>query len=148
MSPSMSHRLVPLQQIADSREDEAARRLIDVQRQVAERETRLQELIDYRSEYEQRRVGSTPQLLMNARQFIARLREAEAFQRQLVEQARQELATERGRWLSRRREVGTLEQLAEIYRERERRMEARRAQNGMDEHASRQHQLRAAGQAC
>ncbi|HEY0973708.1 MAG TPA: flagellar export protein FliJ [Solimonas sp.] len=148
MPQAMSQRLVPLQQLADTREDEAARRLLDAQRQVAEREARLQELCAYRGEYEQRLGGATPQLMLNARQFIARLREAEAFQRYLVEQARQALATERGRWLLRRREAGTLEQLAEVYRGRERQVEARRQQKVLDEYAQRLHAVAAASGAC
>jgi len=148
MSPPMSHRLEPLQQLADNREDEASRKLADAQRLVVEREQRLQELIAYRGDYERRVVCGTTQLLLNARQFIARLREAEAFQRQLVIKAQQELAAERARWLLRHQEADTLEMLAEVYRGRERRTEARRIQQQLDEQALRQYQMRAADSAC
>ncbi|HEY1078431.1 MAG TPA: flagellar export protein FliJ [Fontimonas sp.] len=144
MPLAMSRRIEPLQQLAKSREDQAAGRLADAQRKLAEREARLRELTVYCSEYAlPERVTST-QLLLNARMFASRLHEAAAFQAQLTQQAQRELEAERGRWLQRHREVGTLEQLADVYREREAQIDNRRGQRALDEHALRQH--RAAGE--
>lgn len=139
MTP-MSVRIQPLQTLAEDREDAAARRLADCQRTLSEREARLLELTRYREDYEQRASScDTPQLLLNRRAFIARLREAEIFQRQLVEQAQQDCANERGRWLLRHRETATLEQLASVYLRREAVVEERRSQARLDEFALHRH---------
>ncbi len=140
MTPPMSRRIQPLQALAEEREDAAARRLAGSQRRLAERQTRLAELRRYREDYQQR--GSeidTPQLLLNRRAFIARLREAELFQQQLVEQAQRDCDNERARWLLSHRETATLEQLAEVYRQREAAVEEQREQRRMDEFALHRH---------
>lgn len=132
-----SERLQPLQQRAESREEEAARRLLDQQRQLSERELRLHELTRYLAEYEGMSSAGSARMLMNQRAFVERLREAVAMQKRLVEQARASCDLERGRWLLERREVSTLDQLADCYRRRERVVEERREQKQMDEFALR-----------
>ena len=82
-----SQRLRPLQQLADRREDDAARQLLEAQRLHAERQSRYVELCRYREEYERQNSAASPQLLRNRQAFVERLREAERFQQQLVEQA-------------------------------------------------------------
>lgn len=132
-TPLASERLQPLQRRAESREEEAARRLLDQQRQLSERELRMHELSRYLAEYEGMGNAGSARMLMNQRAFIERLREAVAMQARLVEQARAGCDAERGRWLLERREVSTLDQLADCYRRRERRAEERRDQKQMDE---------------
>src|SRR3546814_3090449 len=83
-----SRRMQPLQQLADIRQDDAARLLVDAQRQHADRQARLVELSRYREDYERQAAAATPQLLRNRQAFLARLREAERFQDQLVAQSR------------------------------------------------------------
>lgn len=139
MPAPMSRRIEPLQQVAKNREDQAATRLGQAQRRLAEREARLHELSAFCSEYEPKISGSSMPLLMNARLFAMRLREAEAFQGQLAAQARAEVDAERQRWLQRHRETGTLDMLAEIYRDREAQIQRRREERGLDEHALRKH---------
>ncbi|MFA5940099.1 MAG: flagellar export protein FliJ [Sinimarinibacterium sp.] len=132
-----SERLQPLQQRAETREEEATRRLLDQQRQLSERELRLHELTRYLAEYEGMGSAGSARMLMNQRAFIERLREAVAMQTRLVEQARAGCDAERGRWLLEHREVSTLDQLADCYRRRERLVEERRDQKQMDEFAVR-----------
>ncbi|MEQ1439327.1 flagellar export protein FliJ [Fontimonas sp. SYSU GA230001] len=136
-TPLASQRLQPLQQLAQTREEEAARRLLEQQRQLSERELRLHELTRYLAEYEAMNSAGSARMLINQRAFIERLREAVAMQRRLVEQARAGCDAERGRWLLERREVSTLDQLAECYRRRERQIEERRDQKRLDEFALR-----------
>jgi flagellar protein FliJ len=138
MSPAMSSaRMQPLQQLAELREDEAARRLLDQQRVLGEREQRLHELTRYLGEYEGLAQAHSPRLLMNRQAFVERLREAVAMQSRLVEQARSHCDVQRGEWLLQRREVSTLDQLADCYRRREQRVEEQRNQRQLDEFALR-----------
>ena len=136
MPQTRSARLQPLQQIADQVEDEARRQMAECQRQVAEHETRLAELQRYLADYlaaDSR--DSTPALVVNRHAFIARLREAERFQRTLLEQAQERRDAERTRWLLKRRDVGVLEQLAASYRMQEQRHVERQVQKDSDERA-------------
>lgn len=138
MSPAMSSaRMQPLQQLAEVREDEAAKRLLDQQRVLGEREQRLQELSRYLAEYEGLATAHNPRLLMNRQAFVERLREAVDMQARLVEQARSHCDVQRAEWLLQHREVSTLDQLADCYRRRERRVEEQRSQKQLDELALR-----------
>lgn len=137
MNRRPSQRLEPLQQLAENREDEAGKRMLEAQRRLAEREARLAELARYRADYENGPREGSPRLLLNHRLFLDRLREAERFQRQLVEQSQMEIANERAGWLARHRETRTLDQLAERYRHRERAQDERVAQRQLDEFALR-----------
>jgi flagellar protein FliJ len=138
MSRAMSsERMQPLQKIAEAREDEAARQLLDRQRVLGEREQRLHELTRYLGEYEGLGQAHNPRLLMNRQAFVERLREAVSMQARLVEQARSNCDVQRGEWLLQHREVSTLDQLADCYRRRERRIEDQRSQRHLDEFALR-----------
>ncbi|WP_084197609.1 flagellar export protein FliJ [Solimonas soli] len=140
----MSERLQPLRQLADRREDDAARLLIDAQRLLGERQARYVELCRYREEYERQNAAATPQLLRNRQAFIERLREAERFQLQLVEQAQRGVDQCRAHWLLQQRETRTVAQLMSCYVARERREEERREQRQHDELALQRHARRAA----
>jgi flagellar FliJ protein len=143
---TQSKRMQPLQQIADIREDDAARLLVEAQRLQAEREARLVELSRYREDYERGANGGSaaaPQLLRNRQAFLDRLREAERFQQQLVEQAVRGVDECRAHWLLQQRGSRTVAQLTACYLAREQRDDARREQNRLDEFAT-QRYLRAA----
>lgn len=134
-----SERLKPLQQVADIREDAAMRRYAASQRVLAERETRLVELQNYLRDYLAAESALAPAMLANRHAFIQRLREAERFQQQAVEQARAAVEAERLRYLVQQRDAGVLDQLAACYRSREALVVERRTQRQMDEFASRRH---------
>lgn len=144
MHAHRSQRLQPLQQVAEQREDEALRQLAECQRNERDHEQRLSDLRRYMAEYSQQDAAvCTPALLNNRLGFLARLREAEKMQLQLLEQAREQTQTERARWMLKRRDTGVLEQLAAAYRVQERRQSERHEQKNLDELAS-QMKLRAA----
>ncbi|NGY06913.1 flagellar export protein FliJ [Solimonas terrae] len=130
-----SKRMQPLQQLADIRQDDAARQLVEAQRQQADREARLLELSRYREDYERQNAAATPQLLRNRQAFLDRLREAERFQQQLVEQAVRSVDECRAHWLLQQRGSRTVAQLTACYQAREQREEARREQGRLDEFA-------------
>lgn len=139
-----SKRLQPLQDLADYRKDQAARQLQEAQSQLAERLARLEELTRYRQDYERSALSAAPQLLRNRHAFIGRLREAEHFQQQLVEQAQRAVEQQRGRWLQQHRESATVAQLGASYRRREQHAAERRDQGQLDELALRAHVRREA----
>ncbi|NKF21694.1 flagellar export protein FliJ [Solimonas marina] len=132
----------PLQTLADVRRDKAARQLVDAQRQHADREARLEELRRYREDYERQSAAATPALMRNRHAFLDRLREAERFQQQLVEQAVRVIDECRAQWLLQQRGCRTVAQLTACYLERERREEDRREQRQLDEFAMQRYQLR------
>lgn len=134
-----SQRLRPLQQLVESREETAARRLLDQQRRLGERELRLEELNRYLTEYEGGVQAHSAQMLMNRQAFVARLREAVEMQAGLVNQARTDCDVERANWLLQRRELSTLDRLASCYRRREQRVEEQREQKRLDEFALRRY---------
>jgi flagellar FliJ protein len=137
MSLSRSARLEPLQVVADQREDEAMRAMAECQRLVTEHENRLKELQRYLQDYlDSGSAASTPALINNRHAFLAKLRDAEKFQSNLLEQAKQRCEAERARWLLKRRDVGVLEQLAASYRVQERQQQERVVQRDSDERAS------------
>lgn len=135
-----SQRFEPLQQLADLREDRAARALVESQRLLEDREARLVELRNYRGEYEREGgMQGSVQMLRNRQLFIERLREAERFQEQMVEQARLAVDTQRAEWLLQQRGAKTIAQLTETYVRRERREAERREQHRSDEFAMQLH---------
>lgn len=113
------------------------RAMAECQRIVAEHETRLAELQRYLQDYVNNNVASsTPALISNRHAFMAKLREAENFQKSLLAQAKERCEAERTRWLLKRRDVGVLEQLAASYRTQERQQVERQSQKDSDERAS------------
>lgn len=140
-------RMQPLLQLADTREQEAMRKLAERQATLATQEQRLADLRGYLGEYEQRDpAGKGVVHLRNSFAFVAKLREAISSQQRVVDAARNALDTERGHWLAQKRDLGVLEQLAASYRGREQRALERRSQNVMDEAASRRVAMRLAQQ--
>jgi len=134
-----SRRLQPLQQLAEYREDQAVQDLLSAQRVLAERKLRLDELTRYREEYERQTSTASPQLIRNRHAFVDKLREAEQYQIQMVEQAQRGVEGGQADWLSQRRQTATLVQLADCYRRREQIVAGRREQQDFDELALRRH---------
>jgi len=137
MTTLNSRRLVPIQNVAETREEEAARRLLECQQRLAEHETRLDDIRRYARDYSVAPGGATAALLVNRQAFIARLQEAERFQLKAVDDARLAVEAERVKWMLKRRDVSVLDQLAACYRASERRKEERHDQRGADELALR-----------
>lgn len=139
MKTSRSVRLQPIQQIAERREDEALACLAECQRNERDHEQRLNDLRRYIEEYSAPARGtSTPALLNNRLNFLARLREAERVQMELLEQACEHTQAERARWMLKQRDTKVLEQLAAAYRIEESRQSERREQKNLDEFAGQQ----------
>lgn len=129
-------RLLPLQQLAHSREQESAKALAQAQSTLTERETRLNQLVDYR-EPELGQTLAAPALLLNREAFRQRLAEAIRQQQRIVEDGRLRVEEARQRWLDMRRELLTIDQMLQRCRDRERQDADRLAQRQLDELAMR-----------
>lgn len=133
--PMTSSRLQPMLRLADTREQDALRRLAESQGQLGQQEAKLVELQQYLEDYLQRDHSGSIGLVMNHQAFVARLREAEQCQQRVVEQARRAYDTERAHWMAQRQDLGVLNQLDTSCRRREQHHHEKRAQLLMDEAA-------------
>jgi flagellar FliJ protein len=133
-------RLEPVHDLAVEAEREAARRLADAERKVAESRSRLAQLEHYDREYrkglQQRAAdGIGAAGLRDYQAFLARLDEAVAQQRTALARAIDESDAARAEWLTsstRRRAVGKVIEQAAVA---DRRAAERREQRELDEHA-------------
>jgi flagellar FliJ protein len=132
-------RLKPIRQLAQEREDEQARQFAEQQRALEAQEQRLAELRRYAGEYATPPVGecTSAALLINRRAFSAKLDDAVAQQSRHVEKARGSCEIERARLLIASREVGALDRLAASYDAQERKLDERKSQRELDDHAQR-----------
>ena len=136
--PNLSRRLAPIRQLAESRENDAARALAESQRQLAQQEKQLQEMERYLREYsESRPAGAVaPSLLANREAFLRQLAEALRWQAGAVADARQRLQLARDNWVGKHRDTDVLDHLIDRSRGDELRAQERRQQREMDEFAS------------
>ena len=134
-----ARRLVPIQRLAQERENERARQLAEQQKTLETHEQRLLELRRYADEYASVPSSTTltPALLSNRRAFVEKLDSAVVQQNRQVEKARGTCDVERARLMLASREVTVLEKLAASYHAQERKVEERKSQRDLDEHAAR-----------
>ena len=133
-------RLIPIQRLAQKREDDQARQLAEQQKALETQEQRLQELRRYAAEYSAlpSTTTLTPALLSNRRAFVEKLDTAVQQQSKQVERARGTCDVERARLLLASREVSVLDKLAASYQAQEKKTAEQRSQKELDDHAGRQ----------
>lgn len=133
-------RLIPIQRLAQKREDDQARQLAEQQKALDTQEQRLQELRRYADEYSAlpSTTTLTPALLSNRRAFVEKLDTAVLQQSKQVERARGTCDVERARLLLASREVSVLDKLAVSYQAQEKKTAEQRSQKELDDHAGRQ----------
>ncbi len=136
-----SQRLQPIQRLAEGDEQRAARELGAAQQQLAQARQQLDELMDYRADYQRRfqqagAGGMGAGQLADYQQFLLRLGQAIDEQAQRVAQAGQWLEARRSHWFARRGRVKSLEGVAARYLAQEQRSEQRREQREQDERPS------------
>ena len=142
--PPMTARfhLQPLLDLAQTRTDDAARRLGELVAAERDVEQKLQMLEDYRHEYNERfvqaaRDGLSPDAWRNYSAFIGRLDDAIAAQRKVVEQSRHQTSQGQQGWLQQRNKLKAFDTLAQRHQAGIARTEARQEQKMTDEHAAR-----------
>ena len=140
-----SKRMQPVVKVAVSREQHAARQLGECQRLLDTRNARLAELLAYQAEYAQRfeasgGAGLDMARMQDYRVFLARLNDAIAQQRRLVEAARSDYEQKKSKWLGARQHAQALDKVVDRYQRDEQRAQGRREQAEIDERALQGHQ--------
>lgn len=143
----------PLQTLLDlsqDRLDDAARRLGQLMASEKEASQRVELLLQYRAEYENRFVaaaknGVTQDQWRNFQGFISRLDMAVAQAQEALRQSKQRTCNGQQQWLEKRGEVKAYGTLAERFDRRQAYAEQRREQKALDEHTARQHRERNGG---
>jgi flagellar FliJ protein len=139
--------LTMLMELAQTRTDEATRRLGELQNAQLSAASKLEMLLQYRQEYSDRlqammQQGMPSALWRNFQHFIDTLGKAIDQQRALAGQADARLADGRSDWQDTKRRLNSFGTLADRVRQQEALEQNRREQRGSDEFAARQFRMR------
>ncbi|MGQ5487359.1 flagellar export protein FliJ [Thauera sp. ZXT1-4] len=134
--------LQPLLDLANTRTDEAARRLGELVAAERDQAQKLEMLETYRKEYNERfvqaaRDGMSPDAWRNFSAFMGRLDEAIAAQRKLVEQSQARTVEGQQTWIAQHTRLKAFDTLSQRHRSALDQAESRREQKQADEHAAR-----------
>ncbi len=136
MSPSK--RFQPVQRIAVSREQKAARALGESRKALQEQERRLEELRTYHREYLERFQGASASGISAAqlheyRAFLAKLEQAIREQERQLEQSRQQCSGRKAEWQETHQRTQALGKVMERFHSEERRLQESRDQKELDD---------------
>lgn len=142
MAQSRAARLLPVIEMAERAEREAAKALGRTQQLMAQAEGKLGELERYRGDYQQQwitegRQGVSGQWLMNYQRFLTQLEGAIGQQRQAVSWHQNSVNKARDLWQQRYARLEGLRKLVERYQQEARLAEDKREQKMLDEFAQR-----------
>jgi flagellar FliJ protein len=131
-----------VQRVLDRNEKQRARELGEARGRLTAAETKLQDLEQYRRDYERSfqqraKAGQPVRALRDFQVFLARLDQAIAQQRQIVAAAKNDVSGQSTRWQSAARQVKAVDSVVERWQGEERRAEDRREQKETDERAQR-----------
>jgi flagellar FliJ protein len=134
--------MAPVQRVLGQNEQQRARDLGESQQRLAAAEKKLQDLHEYRQDYERSfneraRAGQPVTALRDFQVFLARLDQAIEQQRQIVEASRGDVAGHTTRWQSAARQVKAVDSVVGRWQDEERRAGDRREQKDTDERAQR-----------
>ena len=134
--------LQPLLDLAQTRSDDATRRLGELVAAERDQEEKLKMLESYRTEYNERfvqaaRDGLSPDAWRNYSAFIGKLDDAIGAQRKAVEQSRAQTSEGQQAWLEQRTRLKAFDTLSQRHQKETCRREARQEQKQSDEHAAR-----------
>ncbi len=137
-----SKRLKPVVHLAEARERDAARELGQCQRMILQREHRLQELLNFRSEYQQRLQdegsrGINAGAMQDFRAFIQKLDMAIIQQRGMIQTAVSDYELSKQNWTATRSRSRALGNVVDRYRQQEQHDADRREQRDADERSQR-----------
>ncbi|MBL3591023.1 MAG: flagellar export protein FliJ [gamma proteobacterium endosymbiont of Lamellibrachia anaximandri] len=140
MSPSK--RLKPVQRVAKSREQTAARQLGRSKKSLHEEETKLTQLRQYHQEYLTRfeqaaSKGITAVHLQEYRAFIAKLDEAIKQQESVVAASKQNHSVKKDTWRSKHTRTEALSKVVDRYERAEKKEEERSEQKESDDRSQR-----------
>lgn len=134
--------LQTLLDLAQNKNDEATRRLGELNKQLHDMQVQLDALQQYRKEYQLRmqsasQSGVDPTLLRNFQDFIYKLDTAIAQQAKVVEQSRLMLQTGRDEYANARRKLKSFDTLQQRHIDTQQKIESKLEQRATDEHTSR-----------
>lgn len=135
--------LQTLLDLANSRMDDAARKLGELIASEHAVEEKLALLVDYRKEYQARfveaaRNGIGPDAWRNFSAFLGKLDDAIAQQQRLVSDSRQRTEQGQQAWVDQRNKVKAFDTLSHRHQSVQARKEAKQEQRLTDEHAAKQ----------
>lgn len=142
MTASRAARLAPVIDMAERAEREAAKLFGQGQTQVAQAETKLGELRQYFSDYQQQWInegsqGVSGQWLINYQRFLSQLESAITQQQRSLDWHRNNLHKLREQWQQRRARLDGLRKLVERYLQEARTAADKREQKLLDEFSQR-----------
>ena len=134
--------LQPLLDLMQTRTDEAARRLGQLISAEHNQKSRLKLLEEYREEYNQRfrvssQAGMTPLAWANFMDFLGRIDEAIAQQRQIVTNSERETVQGQDHWREQNKRLKAIDTLSDRHTASERYLEGKREQKLQDEFSAR-----------
>ncbi|MCU7852079.1 MAG: flagellar export protein FliJ [Candidatus Thiodiazotropha sp. (ex Monitilora ramsayi)] len=140
MSPSK--RLKPVQQVAASKERNAARTMGQARKHLAQQEAKLQQLKAYHQEYLERFQQSASQgisatQLQEYRAFLAKLDGAIQQQEKVVAESAVNHSSRKDNWKQKRTRTQALGKVVDRYRKEEQKTADRNEQKESDEHNNR-----------
>lgn len=140
MSPSK--RLKPVQQVAATRERNAARNMGQARRHLVQEEAKLLQLRQYHQEYLERfqkaaSQGISASQLQEYRAFLAKLDQAIQQQEKIVAASVTNHSNQKDNWKQKHTRTQALGKVVERYRKEERKDEDRKEQKANDEHNTR-----------
>jgi len=136
MSPT--DRFKPVQRIAQSREQKAARELGSSQRNARDQTSRLEELKRYHSEYLERfqnasRAGISVPQMQEYRTFLGKLEQAIEAQKQVVNSSQQECSVRKESWKQKRVRTQVYGKVMDRFETAEQRLDDAREQKETDD---------------
>lgn len=135
-------RLLPVVQMAEDTEREAAAKLASLQQKLTQAQTQLQGLEQYRADYQQQLVtqgqsGVSGDWLMNYQRFLSQLETAIKQQHQSIDWHQQHVDSAREQWQKAYTRLEGLRRLIENYRQQAQLQLSKAEQKDMDEIAQR-----------
>ncbi|TPE54699.1 flagellar export protein FliJ [Maribrevibacterium harenarium] len=134
-----SQRMSLLVDVWQRREDDVAKQLAQDQQRLEADQRKLQELMDYASQYEQERnlLGLSPYLATNYQHFVDRVQQAITQQRQQIQRSEQQVNMTRRRWQQARAKTKGMDWLKDKSEREEQAVVDKQEQKQLDEHAGR-----------
>lgn len=139
---SKKFHLQPLLDLAQTKNEEATRRLGQLNKQELDTKSQLEILLQYRRDYQARmqtasQAGTDPVLLRNFQEFIYKLDAAIAQQRKSVEQSERSTQMGRNEFNSTLRKLKSFDTLQQRHIETQQKIEAKQELRAADEHTGR-----------
>ena len=134
-----SKRIKPVAQHAEQLQQQAVQIYISAQQQVIDAQVQLEQLIEYRAEYDASRLNSGfgANQLRDYQLFLDKLNLSIEQARMIIEQKKNHCEQQKLNWLKSRSRSKALDAVITKYQQQEAQLQARIEQKEQDEHASR-----------